>query len=329
MREERTRQGIRLGAELGMVLAGLLLLYGIVSVFGAAAVNTGADMLLQLFGAASVQPAVSADAGGVAAAAAVQADDRANGEAGGIMTARNETGHTVDSAWGVSAGLPPETAPLPHFPAEPAPGAEHREPLVPAPPAPRIALTFDDGPDGKYTPMVLDILAEYGVTATFFVVGTQVERYPDVLKRILDEGHEIGGHGHTHADMGKMKAGAIAEELRLADEALLAAAGVVPELFRPPYGSVSDTLRDVLEESGRTLVRWNIDPRDWDGTPAADIAEHVLEEARDGGIVLLHSFGGRRGDLGGTIEALPVIIEGLLAEGYELTTVSDLEDEGK
>jgi peptidoglycan/xylan/chitin deacetylase (PgdA/CDA1 family) len=321
-----------------MLLAIFVLLNGIVGFICLHAADAGADVFLQMIGMAAVRPPAEADAG----SAPADADSSPGGEAlagiDGTAPALNGAGQAApalaDGGVRTADALPwpasrPDAAGIAD-PAElPAAVARPSAPSEPLPaPSGRLALTFDDGPDGKYTPKVLDILAQYGVTATFFVVGVQAEQYPEVLARIRDEGHEIGSHGYAHANMGKMTAAAAAEDLRLADEAIREAAGVVPELFRPPYGSVSEDLSDALAEAGKTLVRWNVDPRDWDGTPAEDIVSHVLEKAEDGAVILLHSFGGKNSDLSGTIEALPAIIEGLLAQGFELTTVSGLEREG-
>jgi len=333
--------------EWGMMLAGLVLLHGIAGFISSHAANAGTDFILKLLGIAAVRPPVEADAGAAPEADAdiAAAGGASRGTGGMTTTASGGSGHAAPAAAdGVSAGAGVMPLPGPHpavsgstAQAMP-PVSDAQQPVPPGPaspgrdtpvPARRAALTFDDGPDGKYTPIVLDILSNYGVTATFFVVGIQAERYPEVLARIRDEGHEVGSHGYAHKNMGRMTAADIAEDLRLADEALREAAGIVPSLFRPPYGSVSDELKSALSEAGKTLVRWNVDPRDWDGAPADDIVSRVLEHAKDGAVILLHSFGGKNADLSGTIEALPEIIEGLLAQGYELTTVSGLELDSK
>ena len=339
MRAGRVRPAVRSGTERWKLLAVFVLLNGIVGLLGLQAADAGTDFILHLFGIAAVRPSVDADAGTVPE---TDADFPPEGEASAGSVSRSP----VPDGTGQAAPAPAvggvrtaDARPMPGTIPEAA-GSERRTELPAAAAQPpsrpeaspaspgRVALTFDDGPDGKYTPKVLDILSQYGVTATFFVVGVQAERYPDVLARIRDEGHEIGSHGYAHADMGRMTAAAAAEDLRLADEAIREAADIVPTLFRPPYGSVSETLRTVLSEAGKTLVRWNVDPRDWDGTPAETIASHVLEHAKDGAVILLHSFGGKNSDLSGTMESLPVIIEGLLAQGYELVTVSGLERDG-
>jgi len=334
MRAGRARSEVRGGTDRGLALAAFVLLNGIVGLLCLYAAGAGADLFLRMM----IRPPVEAvDEGDPESGADIAADGEASTESAAMESAVVETAVITpgpDGSGQAEAALAyggmrtADAPPLPGGEARAEPAVAISPPESAWTPRERVALTFDDGPDGKYTPMVLDILAEYGVTATFFVVGVQAERYPDVLARIRDEGHEIGSHGYAHADMGRMSAVGAAEDLLLADEAIRNAAGVVPTLFRPPYGSVSDDLKSAVSDAGKTLVRWNVDPRDWDGTPAESIASHVLERARDGAVILLHSFGGKNSDLSGTIEALPAIIEGLLARGFELTTVSELERDG-
>lgn len=255
MREGRARPGGRSGTELGLVLAGLVLLHGIAGIISLFGAEAGADIILQMFGLAAVRSTIAADAESASDTAAdIALTEGAPGVSGGSGHAAAEggglaadgtplAGNRPAPAGSTATEQPPESIVQPPGPSESESASQRREAPVPAK---RAALTFDDGPDRKYTPMVLDILSQYGVTATFFVVGTQAERYPEVLARIRDEGHEIGSHGYAHADMGKMTAADIAEDLRLADEALREAAGIVPALFRPPYGSVSDELKGAV-----------------------------------------------------------------------------------
>ncbi|CAM4469247.1 polysaccharide deacetylase family protein [Paenibacillus tarimensis] len=188
----------------------------------------------------------------------------------------------------------------------------------------RMALTFDDGPDAKYTTQVLDILKEYNIKATFFVVGQQVERYPDVLKRIRDEGHEIGNHSFGHANLRKLSKKGVEQEISRGDQAIQEVLGEKPVLFRAPYGITPDTLTDVLKEKDKQLISWTIDTRDWAGTPEDEILDTVLERVQPGGIVLMHSFGGKNSNLDNTIAALPAVIEAVQELGYSWTTVSGL-----
>ncbi|XEC94906.1 polysaccharide deacetylase family protein [Paenibacillus tarimensis] len=209
--------------------------------------------------------------------------------------------------------------------------AEPEPPAWPAAdPGKLVALTFDDGPDAKYTPQVLDILAEYGVQATFFVVGTQVEKHPDMLQRIMDEGHAIGNHSYGHANLPKLPAGELIEEIEAGGEAIKDVTGQSTRFFRAPYGAVSRTLREQLDQLGLELIGWNVDTRDWAGTTPDTMLDIVRETAKPGSVILMHSFGGKDGKLDNTIEALPAIIEYLTENSFTFVTIDKIQEmEGK
>ena len=189
----------------------------------------------------------------------------------------------------------------------------------------RIALTFDDGPDPVWTPQILDVLARHRVQATFFVVGAQAARYPDLTRRIVAEGHEIGVHTFTHPDLTAISPWRRDLEYTLTQLAIAHATGVKTTLFRPPYSSSPDAVRDsdwqVLQEAGAAgylTVLENADSRDWARPgPAAIVANAT---PRDGGaIVLLHDAGGDRAQ---TLAALGRYIPAMRERGYRFTTAS-------
>ncbi|GGG78506.1 hypothetical protein GCM10010918_39280 [Paenibacillus radicis (ex Gao et al. 2016)] len=185
-----------------------------------------------------------------------------------------------------------------------------------------IALTFDDGPDKKYTPAILDILKEKGVKATFFVVGQQVKKEPEVLQRIVDEGHAIGNHSMNHKNMAKLNAEQIQQEIDEADKLIKEAVGFKPKMFRAPYGAVSDTLKSILEDDDRELVSWNIDTRDWAGTPVSEMQEMIHKKAKPHAIILMHSFGSK--NIKHTVEMLPHVIDDLKKKGYTFVTPDEM-----
>ncbi|WP_052350658.1 polysaccharide deacetylase family protein [Paenibacillus gorillae] len=185
-----------------------------------------------------------------------------------------------------------------------------------------IALTFDDGPDKKYTTAILDILKEKGVKATFFVVGQQVKKEPEVLQRIVDEGHAIGNHSMNHKDMAKLNAEQIQQEIDEADKLIEEAVGFKPKMFRAPYGAVSDTLKSMLKDEDRELVSWNIDTRDWAGTPVSDMREMIRKKAKPHAIILMHSFGNK--NIKHTVEMLPYVIDDLKKKGYTFVTPDEM-----
>jgi len=198
----------------------------------------------------------------------------------------------------------------------------------------KIVLSFDDGPDRRWTPKILDILKEKHAPAVFFVVGEQGNASPDLLKREYNEGHEIGNHTFTHPQFDEISHTQVKWELNLTQRLIESTLGVKSLLFRPPYGI--DHQPEYAEEVaplpypqdlGYIIVGQRIDPDDWrmagdkPQRPAEEIAEEVLRQAKNGNIVLLHDGGGDRAQ---TVAALPLIIDGLRANGYELVSVSDL-----
>ncbi|GBG10187.1 hypothetical protein PAT3040_04905 [Paenibacillus agaridevorans] len=185
-----------------------------------------------------------------------------------------------------------------------------------------VALTFDDGPDKKYTTAILDILKEKGVKATFFVVGQQVKLYPEVLQRIADEGHTIGNHSQNHKDLKKQEKSVILEQINKTDEAIKEVLGEKPIWFRAPYGSMSDTVKQILKAQDRVHTGWTVDTRDWAGTSPADMRQMIIQDTKPNGIILMHSFGSKH--IKNTVEALPGIIDDLHKLGYTLVTVDEL-----
>ena len=149
--------------------------------------------------------------------------------------------------------------------------------------APRIALSFDDGPS-QWTPAILDLLAAARAKATFFVLGQSIDGNEDVLRRTATEGHELGNHGHSHRDMRELSDAEIAEELRSTADRIEGLGLDRPRLVRPPYGEGAERLEQL---GAGPVVLWTVDPCDW-RDDADSVVEVVLAEARDGAIVLLH-----------------------------------------
>ncbi|GIP23930.1 polysaccharide deacetylase family protein [Paenibacillus sp. J22TS3] len=186
----------------------------------------------------------------------------------------------------------------------------------------KVALTFDDGPDNRYTPQILDILKENDVKATFFLVGRQIHKDPDIVRRIYDEGHEIGNHTVNHPNLNKMSPEEIKEEIEGNNEKIKELTGHTPVLFRSPYGNASDEVKKVLEENKMLLINWSVDTRDWKAVTPATILANLKKEVGPGGIILQHSFGGRK--VRSTVKALPEEIKWLKEQGYTMVTVSEL-----
>ncbi len=186
--------------------------------------------------------------------------------------------------------------------------------LVPAAPSegvgPVMYLTFDDGPHPNYTPQVLDILFRYGAKATFFVLGSLAERYPDIIQRIVAEGHTVANHTWNHENLAGLPQDVFDDTVGRTQDLLGALA---TPCLRPPYGTIDAFTRDWAANHGLQIALWNVDPADWRSPPAAQIAQHVTEHAHDGGVVLLHDGGGNRTQ---TILALDVALSQLSSQGY-------------
>lgn len=179
-----------------------------------------------------------------------------------------------------------------------------------------IALTFDDGPSGRFTRRLLDGLAERNAKATFFLCGYRLKDYPDEAQRIFDEGHEIGIHGYTHNNMKVMSRQTIAQEI--VDTRDLLPKGCKPVWLRPPGGCCSDGVLQVAECKNLAILSWSLDPRDWDTSSSDAICRAVVSSARDGDVVLLHDMSTS------SVDAALAIIDTLQARGFEFVTVSEL-----
>lgn len=182
-----------------------------------------------------------------------------------------------------------------------------------------VALTIDDGPHFRVTPEILSVLKEKQVRATFFVLGENVEHFPEILAQEVTDGHEIGIHTYSHPALPKLSSHRISEEFDKAENAILPIAPK-PTLFRPPGGLYNSRVLETAHQRGYTVILWSIDPRDWSCPPSEKVIDRVLREVKPGSIVLLHD-----GQYPlPTPKALIAIIDGLRERGYDFVTVSEL-----
>lgn len=184
---------------------------------------------------------------------------------------------------------------------------------------PYIAMTFDDGPHPTNTPRLLDMLKQRNIRATFFVVGPNSKTYPHILRRMVAEGHEVANHTWTHGDMTKISQAAVRKELADSRDAIVAATGVAPKLWRPPYGAVNTNLKNwIKQEFGYPTIMWSVDPLDWKRPGPSVVADRLVSGTGNGGILLAHDIHKP------TIDAMPSTFDRLLAKGYKFVTVSQL-----
>lgn len=182
--------------------------------------------------------------------------------------------------------------------------------------APCVALTFDDGPSGRFTRALLDGLARQDVKATFLLCGYRMAQYPELTARIQEEGHEIGLHGYSHRCMRDLSCGELERELN--DCMTLLPEGCRPAFLRPPGGAANGRVVRAAKEAGLALLIWSVDPRDWAVHDAAAVEEAVLRQVRDGDVILLHDMSDS------SVEAALVIVQTLRQQGYRFVTVSEL-----
>ncbi|MDY6367659.1 MAG: polysaccharide deacetylase family protein [Clostridia bacterium] len=182
----------------------------------------------------------------------------------------------------------------------------------------KIAISFDCAWGVDYTQTLLSVMKDENVKSTFFCVQFWTEKYPEILKKVYDDGHEIGTHSASHPHMSKLGKSAITTELKTSCDAIEKVTGKRPELFRPPFGEYSDNVIDVAKEQGLYVIQWDVDSLDWKNLSAKEIENRVISRVKNGSIVLFHNQGLH------TAEALPGIIKGLKAQGYKFVPIGEL-----
>ena len=181
-----------------------------------------------------------------------------------------------------------------------------------------VSLTFDAAWGNEDTQTLIDILAAYNVKATFFVVGTWADRYPESVKALSDAGHEVMTHSDDHAHFSKLSSASIRSNIEQSCGKIEAITGVRPTLFRCPYGEYDDHVIQTLTDMGMKTIQWDVDSLDWKDLSAPEILQRVKSGVKSGSIVLFHNAAKH------TPEALPSVIEYLLQNGYTIVPVSEL-----
>lgn len=181
-----------------------------------------------------------------------------------------------------------------------------------------MALSFDAAWGNEDTQRLIDILDEYGVTTTFFVVGDWVDRYPESVQALAEAGHEVMSHSSHHDHFSQLSTAEITADLTACNEKIAAVTGVSPTLFRCPYGEYDDHVIKAVRALGMEPIQWSVDSLDWKGLSASEIRERVLSRVQSGSIVLFHNAAEH------TPEALPGILEALQQDGYTVVPISEL-----
>lgn len=193
-----------------------------------------------------------------------------------------------------------------------------------------LALTFDDGPDFRFTPKVLDVLKKYKIKATFFVVGMQIEKYPAVFRRMIQEGHAIGSHSYQHLKISELPPVEVKFQLDKNQEVIQKNGREFHYYYRPPYSALDPASIDLISKKGYKIILWTIDSLDWRGLKKDQVIGNVVPKLKNGYIILQHC-GSQSNveDLTGTVEALPEIIRIGLNKGYRFVTIPELLNESK
>jgi peptidoglycan/xylan/chitin deacetylase (PgdA/CDA1 family) len=184
---------------------------------------------------------------------------------------------------------------------------------------PYIAMTYDDGPHGVQTPRLLDMLKQRRLKATFFVVGKCVAEYPEIARRIVAEGHEIANHSWSHPTLSSMTEASVRDQLERTHQVLKQATGIETRLFRPPYGAFTQRQRNWAHAVyGYRTIMWDVDTLDWKHRSPARTEAIALQQTKSGSIILAHDIHKT------TVDAMPTLLDGLVARGFKFVTVSEL-----
>lgn len=185
----------------------------------------------------------------------------------------------------------------------------------------KIALTFDDGPHPRYTEEILDILDSFGIKATFFVIGENAQKYPELVKHEVEAGHEVGNHTYSHPHMRATSEEQLLEEMKKTEQVLSEICGYEPSLFRPPEGFCCKAVKNGAQSMSYQIMLWDIDTNDWAHNSVNNIVKTVVGNVKAGDIILCHDFVTKPSP---TPDALRKFIPKLQAMGYEFVTVSEL-----
>jgi len=178
-----------------------------------------------------------------------------------------------------------------------------------------VCLTFDDGPDPEHTPRLLDVLREHGAKVTFFMIGREVEKYPHIVRRAIDEGHAVGGHSFTHGDPTRTTGRQLADEAERTEQLFEKVLGRRVSLFRPPHGKLTALKMWHLWKGGQSVVLWNVDPKDYMCSSPRELTDRLnTRDLAGGDVVLLHD------NVRHTVDAMPEVLEGLRGRGLSFVT---------
>ncbi|MFW6306558.1 MAG: polysaccharide deacetylase family protein, partial [Bacillota bacterium] len=190
--------------------------------------------------------------------------------------------------------------------------------------APRIALTFDDGPDSYYTERILEILNDHNIPATFFVLGSTIDLYPEVVEKIVADKHVIANHSWNHPNLAELSKEELKSQIKDTEKIIQEKTDIRVRFLRPPWGFISETLLETAKELEYKIINWDVDSRDWQDQSVDQILINTLPNIREDSIILFHSAGGKNQNLDATVDVLPELIQTLKMNGYTFITVDKL-----
>ncbi len=182
----------------------------------------------------------------------------------------------------------------------------------------QVAISFDAAWGADKTQQIIEVLAEYNATATFFLVGFWVDKYPEMVKAIDEAGLEIGTHSNTHPDMAKLGAESVKKELETSMNKITSLINKDVKVFRPPYGSYNNTLLTICDELGLKAIQWDVDSLDWKGLSAGEVTSRVMQKAKNGSIILMHNNADH------VVDSTRLTLDWLTKSGYKVTSVGEL-----
>jgi len=195
----------------------------------------------------------------------------------------------------------------------------------------KIALTFDDGPSPDWTPQILDALKSENIKATFFMIGHHVQSYPEIAKRVADEGHTIANHGYAHCVMLYYKPAEIEEEVKYTEHVIREVTGQTTKYFRPPKAWLRKSIKEKIKSMGYHVVLWSLNSKDWVSFNHKTMVRYLSRKIKNGDIILFHDSGNvlkaEGGDRRQTVKCIPLLAKTLRAKGYSFCSVAELIDD--
>ena len=192
----------------------------------------------------------------------------------------------------------------------------------------KVSLTFDDGPSPEWTPKILDELKTSNIKATFFLIGHHVQKYPDIARRIVSEGHEIGNHGYAHSVMFYYTPAEIEEEIKYTEYVIREITGVTTKIFRPPKAWLRKVVKEKIKSMGYNVILWSLNSKDWVMFNHKNIAKYISSHIKNGDILLFHDSGNVSKTEGGkrtqTVKCISLLAKMLREKGYEFVTTEEL-----